>query len=186
MRDLCPHRGMPLSFGRLTGNGWNAPSMDGSSTRTRLTVTPTTDQECRADYCAAWNCFPGFRLESSSFVSSPKCFCLKTRSHSNGKRSVFRYKPSLMLVGDADMPAKWYYKLKAAHLASVANRTALRPSAQRTSDASLEELSAVSTMANRSATRKTPYLVLLLSAIILCSEASPGQPTAVVLQRRRH
>ena len=31
----------------------------------------------------------------------------------------FRYKPSLMLVGDADMPAKWYYKLKAAHLASV-------------------------------------------------------------------
>jgi hypothetical protein len=24
-----------------------------------------------------------------------------------------------MLVGDADMPAKWYYKLKAAHLASV-------------------------------------------------------------------
>jgi hypothetical protein len=24
-----------------------------------------------------------------------------------------------MLFGDADMPAKWYYKLKAAHLASV-------------------------------------------------------------------
>jgi hypothetical protein len=31
----------------------------------------------------------------------------------------FRYKPSVMLVGDVDMPAKWYYKLKAAHLASV-------------------------------------------------------------------
>jgi hypothetical protein len=30
-----------------------------------------------------------------------------------------RYKPSLMLFGDADMPAKWYYKLKTAHLASA-------------------------------------------------------------------
>jgi hypothetical protein len=30
-----------------------------------------------------------------------------------------RYKPALMLIDDADTPAKWYYKLKAAHLASV-------------------------------------------------------------------
>ena len=30
-----------------------------------------------------------------------------------------RYKPSLMLIDDADTPAKWYYKLKAAHLASM-------------------------------------------------------------------
>jgi hypothetical protein len=29
------------------------------------------------------------------------------------------HKPSTMFLGDADMPAKWYYKLKAAHLASV-------------------------------------------------------------------
>jgi hypothetical protein len=29
-------------------------------------------------------------------------------------------------------------------------------------------------MANRSATRKTPYLVLLLSAIILCTQAFPA------------
>jgi len=30
-----------------------------------------------------------------------------------------RYKSPLMLLGDADAPAKWYFKLKAAHLASV-------------------------------------------------------------------
>ena len=30
-----------------------------------------------------------------------------------------RYKPALMLIDDADTPAKWYYKLKAAYLASV-------------------------------------------------------------------
>jgi hypothetical protein len=30
-----------------------------------------------------------------------------------------RYKPPLMLIDDADTPSKWYYKLKAAHLASV-------------------------------------------------------------------
>jgi hypothetical protein len=29
------------------------------------------------------------------------------------------HKPSTMFLGDADMPAKWYYRLKAAHLASV-------------------------------------------------------------------
>ncbi len=30
-----------------------------------------------------------------------------------------RHKPSSMFLGDADMPAKWYDKLKAAHLESV-------------------------------------------------------------------
>ena len=30
-----------------------------------------------------------------------------------------RYKPVLMLIDDADTPAKFYYKLKAAHLASA-------------------------------------------------------------------
>ena len=32
-----------------------------------------------------------------------------------------RYKPPMMLLDDADTPAKWYYKLKAAHLAAHAN-----------------------------------------------------------------
>lgn len=30
-----------------------------------------------------------------------------------------RYKPALMLIDDADTPAKWYYKLKAAYLMSA-------------------------------------------------------------------
>src|SRR6476646_3894238 len=54
-----------------------------------------------------------------------------------------------------------------------ANRTAPRPSAQGTRHASMEELSALRTMAHRSATRKTPYLVLLLSVITLCTQAFP-------------
>ncbi len=86
---------------------------------TRLSATPTSDQECRADYCAAWNCFPWlpfgrfiFRLFTGMFLSQDK---IAFRRQEIG----FRYKPSLMLVGDADTPAKWYYKLKAAHLAAA-------------------------------------------------------------------
>jgi len=30
-----------------------------------------------------------------------------------------RYKPALMRIHDADTPAKWYYKLKAAYLMSA-------------------------------------------------------------------
>ena len=56
---------------------------------TRLTVTPTTDQDAASINAPPGIVSPGFRLESSSFVCSPKCFCLKTRSHSNGKRSDF-------------------------------------------------------------------------------------------------
>src|SRR6185295_12502261 len=52
-------------------------------------------------------------------------------------------------------------------------RTASRPSAQRTRHASLEELSAVSLLADRSAARSTPSLVLLLSAVVLCTQALP-------------
>jgi hypothetical protein len=31
----------------------------------------------------------------------------------------FRHRPWSMFLGDADMPAKWYYKLRAARLASM-------------------------------------------------------------------
>jgi phenylpropionate dioxygenase-like ring-hydroxylating dioxygenase large terminal subunit len=86
---------------------------------TRLTVTPTTDQECRADYCAAWNCFPWLPFGRFIFRQFTKMFLSQDKIAFERQAIGFRYKPSLMLVGDADMPAKWYYKLKAAHLASV-------------------------------------------------------------------
>ncbi len=86
---------------------------------TRLTVTPITDQECRADYCAAWNCFPWLPFGKFIFRQFTKMFLSQDKIAFERQAIGFRYKPSLMLVGDADMPAKWYYKLKAAHLASV-------------------------------------------------------------------
>ena len=51
-----------------------------------------------------------------------------------------RYKPSLMLIDDADTPIKWYYKLKTAYLKLSPDGTTFRPSAQGTRHAALEKL----------------------------------------------
>jgi len=85
----------------------------------RATVTPITQDQCRIDFCAAWNCFRWVpflpmlvRGFAGVFLNQDK---RAMERQALGLRSTT---PSMMLVGDADMPARWYYRLKAAYLAA--------------------------------------------------------------------
>ncbi len=82
----------------------------------RTTVTPITASRCRIDVCAAWNAFrhmpfmaPILRFFGNKFVGQDK--------RTMEKQALgLRHNPPLMLIDDADRPAKWYFQLKAAHL----------------------------------------------------------------------
>jgi len=82
----------------------------------RATVTPITEQECRIDFCAAWNVFRWVPLATTLFRLVARHFLNQDRRIMERQALGLRYKPPLMLLDDADTPAKWYYKLKAACL----------------------------------------------------------------------
>jgi phenylpropionate dioxygenase-like ring-hydroxylating dioxygenase large terminal subunit len=82
----------------------------------RATVTPLTDHECRIDFCAAWNCFRWVPFSTTIFRSFARMFLNQDREVMQRQARGLRYKPGMMLLDDADTPAKWYYKLKAAYL----------------------------------------------------------------------
>ena len=85
---------------------------------TRATVTPITEHECRIDFCAAWNCFRWVPFSKTLFRFFAHLFLNQDKRTMERQALGLRYKPPLMLLDDADTPAKWYYKLKAAHLAA--------------------------------------------------------------------
>jgi len=87
----------------------------------RATVTPVTDTECRIDFCAAWNCFRWVPFSKTIFRIFARVFLNQDREVMQRQAQGLRYKPGMMLLDDADTPAKWYYKLKAAHLAARRN-----------------------------------------------------------------
>jgi phenylpropionate dioxygenase-like ring-hydroxylating dioxygenase large terminal subunit len=87
----------------------------------RATVTPITENECRIDFCAAWNCFTWVPFSTSIFRVFARMFLNQDRDIMERQAQGLRYKPAMMLLDDADTPAKWYYKLKAAYLASRRN-----------------------------------------------------------------
>ncbi len=82
----------------------------------RATVTPITEQECRIDYCAAWNVFRWVPFATTLFRLVARHFLNQDKRIMERQALGLRYKPPLMLLDDADTPAKWYYKLKAAYL----------------------------------------------------------------------
>ncbi len=84
----------------------------------RATVTPIDRQNCRLDFCAAWNVFryvpfmvPVFRLFARMFIGQDQRTMKK-------QAEGLKYNPHLILIDDADRPAKWYFQLKQAHLDS--------------------------------------------------------------------
>ena len=89
----------------------------------RATVTPITETECRIDFCAAWNLFRWVPLSKPIFRLIAQYFLDQDKRAMEQQAIGLRYKPALMLIDDADTPAKWYYKLKAAYLASRQNGT---------------------------------------------------------------
>jgi len=80
------------------------------------TVTPVTPTTCRIDVIGAWNIFlhvpfvlPIVRYFGNRFVAQDQQTMVE---QSEG----LRYNPALMLIDDADKPAKWYFALKQARL----------------------------------------------------------------------
>lgn len=84
----------------------------------RTTVTPVTATECRIDFCAAWNVFLWFPLMVPIFRLFGKSFIGQDQRTMVQQSEGLKYNPALMLVDDADRPAKWYFQLKRAYLES--------------------------------------------------------------------
>ena len=78
----------------------------------RATVTPVRRDLCRIDFVAAWNLpFP-----VSIFRIFAKIFLRQDQETMIQQAEGLKHNPKLMLIDDADRPAKWYFALKAAHL----------------------------------------------------------------------
>jgi phenylpropionate dioxygenase-like ring-hydroxylating dioxygenase large terminal subunit len=80
------------------------------------TVTPVTASTCRIDVTAAWNVFyhlplvtPVAKFFGAKFVRQDQITMIQ-------QAEGLKHNPSLMLIDDADKPAKWYFALKQARL----------------------------------------------------------------------
>lgn len=80
----------------------------------RATVTPVRRDLCRIDFVAAWNLFLPvaiFRLFAAKFLRQDQETMIQ-------QAEGLKHDPRLMLIDDADRPAKWYFGLKANLLES--------------------------------------------------------------------
>ncbi len=80
------------------------------------TVTPVTPTSCRIDVVAAWNIAyhlplvtPIVRYFGAKFVAQDQQTMVE-------QARGLRFNPGLMLIDDADLPAKWYFALKQRRL----------------------------------------------------------------------
>ena len=80
------------------------------------TVTPITRNQCRIDVVACWNLFRWipFGTDLLKFVFAR--FVEQDRRTMEIQSEGLKYNPHLMLIDDADKPAKWYFALKSAML----------------------------------------------------------------------
>jgi hypothetical protein len=80
------------------------------------TVTPITRDHCRIDVIACWNIFRAFPFGASLLKFVFAKFVEQDRRTMELQSEGLKTNPHLMLIDDADRPAKWYFGLKAAHL----------------------------------------------------------------------
>jgi phenylpropionate dioxygenase-like ring-hydroxylating dioxygenase large terminal subunit len=90
------------------------------------TVTPITRDRCRIDVAAAWNIFMHVPLAMTVARLFGKKFVEQDRLTMVQQAEGLKNNPSLMLIDDADKPAKWYFQLKAAHLEAKRTGAAFR------------------------------------------------------------
>ncbi|HUK24262.1 MAG TPA: Rieske 2Fe-2S domain-containing protein [Terriglobales bacterium] len=90
------------------------------------TVTPIHRNQCRIDVVACWNIFRWvpFGPELLKFVFAK--FVEQDRRTMELQSQGLKSNPHLMLIDDADRPAKWYFALKAAHLEARRNGGEMR------------------------------------------------------------
>jgi phenylpropionate dioxygenase-like ring-hydroxylating dioxygenase large terminal subunit len=80
----------------------------------RATVTPVRRDLCRIDFVAAWNLL----LPVWIFRIFAKKFLRQDQETMILQAEGLKHNPRLMLIDDADRPAKWYFGLKAGLLES--------------------------------------------------------------------
>lgn len=85
------------------------------------TVTPITPNTCRIDVCAAWNIFYRVPLVTTIAKFFGARFVAQDQVTMIQQAEGLKYNPSLMLIDDADRPAKWYFALKQSRLKSAAS-----------------------------------------------------------------
>jgi len=86
------------------------------------TVTPTNVNACRIDVYAAWNVFYAVPLVKPIAKFFGKRFVRQDQVTMIQQAEGLKHDPSLMLIDDADRPAKWYFALKQARLAGETER----------------------------------------------------------------
>jgi phenylpropionate dioxygenase-like ring-hydroxylating dioxygenase large terminal subunit len=82
----------------------------------RATVTPVRRDLCRIDFVAAWNVAAWLPLVVPIFRSFAKKFLRQDQLTMIQQAEGLKHNPRLMLIDDADRPAKWYFGLKAGLL----------------------------------------------------------------------
>lgn len=82
------------------------------------TVTPITRRCCRIDVAAAWNVFRHVPLAMTLARFFGKRFVEQDCKTMVQQAEGLLHNPPLMLIDDADRPAKWYFELKKAWLDS--------------------------------------------------------------------
>ena len=80
------------------------------------TVTPTEPNQCRIDVHAAWNVFYSVPLVTSVAKFFGARFVRQDQVTMIQQARGLRHNPALMLIDDADRPAKWYFALKQARI----------------------------------------------------------------------
>jgi phenylpropionate dioxygenase-like ring-hydroxylating dioxygenase large terminal subunit len=82
------------------------------------TVTPLSRNHCRIDVVAAWNIFSWlpFGPELLKYVFGK--FVEQDRHTMEKQAEGLKNNPHMMLIDDADRPAKWYFQLKQAYVNS--------------------------------------------------------------------
>ncbi|MGH9492155.1 MAG: Rieske 2Fe-2S domain-containing protein [Terriglobales bacterium] len=91
----------------------------------QTTVTPITGERCRIDFCAAWNLFPWLPITPMLRFFGNR-FIRQDQRTMEMQAEGLRHNPNLMLIDDADRPAKWYFELKRAWLESRRTGQAMR------------------------------------------------------------
>jgi phenylpropionate dioxygenase-like ring-hydroxylating dioxygenase large terminal subunit len=92
----------------------------------RTTVTPIRRNLCRLDFVAAWNILPWVPIVPFIiYVLGPR-FIKQDTDVIERQALGLQYEDRMMLVDDADRPARWYFELKAAYLESQRTGAPLR------------------------------------------------------------
>jgi phenylpropionate dioxygenase-like ring-hydroxylating dioxygenase large terminal subunit len=90
------------------------------------TVTPTEPNQCRIDVHAAWNVFYNVPLVTTIARFFGARFVRQDQETMVQQAEGLRHNPTLMLIDDADRPAKWYFALKQARIEQDTNGTPFR------------------------------------------------------------